>query len=286
MKTRFAVRAALLIVVGAAVLHGRADPPQERPKGGKEGPDAVAPEREELPGTLDGMIAVAIRSNPDVLRAEAKLIQAQTALNQARLRTTEEVISTAHERDRVERMLSVAEAAHNGARRRVEMGVASTEELVQVEAGIIDAKAKLEQTRARLRYLLGLGGEKSLRSLGNSGWDPARGGERKRADFSPKQKAMLEKKVRMEGSTIKVKEFLEKATGETVVAGSPLDALELLVPKTKEAEVPLRTALELLADAGGIVFVFRDYGILLTSHEVARRTIAPTIPEDSPLDPN
>ena len=206
MNTRFAACAALLIVMGAAALHGRADPPQEPPKAGKEAPDAVAPAREELPGTLDAMIAAAIRSNPDVLRAEAKVLQAQTALNQARLRTTEEVISTAHERDRVERTLSVAEAAYVGARRRVEMGVAGTEELVQAEAGIIDSKAKIEQTRARLRYLLGLGGEKSLRLLGSSVGNAARGGERKRPDFTPRQKEMLEKKVRIEGPTIKVKE--------------------------------------------------------------------------------
>jgi hypothetical protein len=275
---------AALVGLCAFVL-GQAPAPEEPAAKGQKKAAQSAPPREELPRGLDAMVAEALRSNPDVLLAEAKVVEAQTALNQTRLRVTEEVIATTHERERIERMLSIAANTLDGMRRRFETGTAGNEETNQAEIPVIEAKAKLQQNVARLRYLLGLGGEKTLRDPGSAPGD-TRPAARKRPELSPKHREMLEKTVRIEGPTIKVKEIVEKTTGEMVIAPSPLDQLEVLAPRGREVEVPLRVLLEMLSDAQnrGLVFLFRDYGILITNEEVARKTKAPAIPEETPLD--
>ena len=48
----------------------------------------------KLPKTLSGMIGLALRSNPDVLLAEAWLREAEAELNRARLKVTQEVVTT------------------------------------------------------------------------------------------------------------------------------------------------------------------------------------------------
>jgi len=285
MNSAFTYTPVVLVALCAFVL-GQAPAPEEAPAKGQKKAVESAPPREEMPRSLDDMIAVALRSNPDVLRAEAKVVQARMALNQTRLRITEEIVSTNHERQRLEGMLRFAENSLSSMQRAKDVNTVSILEVLQAETALIDAKAKLEQNQARLRFLLGLGGDKSLRATsGPAALEPARGAGRERPDFSPRQKEMLERKVRIEGPTIKVKELLEKTTGEMVVAPSPYDALEVLAPKAKEAEVPLRVLLNLLADAQNrqIAFLFRDYGILITSEEVAKRTLAPAIPEETPL---
>ena len=276
----------LALVALCAFVLGQAPAPEEPAAKGNKKAAQGAPPREELPRSLDDMIGTALRSNPDVLRAEAKLIQAQMALNQTRLRITEDVVSTYHEREKIEGALVFAERSLDAMRRAKEVATVSDLEVIRAEASMVEARAKLQQNQARLRHLLGLGGEKAPRAAGSAAGGPMRGTTRERPGLSPKQKAMLETKVRIEGPTIKVKELLEKTTGEMVVAPSPLDQLEVLAPKAKEAEVPLRVLLGMLADAQnrGIVFLFRDYGILITHEEVARKTLAPAIPEETPLD--
>lgn len=245
-------------------------------------------ESSKLPGVprgLDEMLAIALRSNPEILQADARVRQAQARLNQVRLRAIEEVITAFHDRERHKALLDGHEQALDIAYKRVQTGQASTDTVTTSQIALIEARARLEQNEAHARYLLGLGGDGRLASTSQPASEARP--ERRRPPFSERVRKLLEMKVsiQMENkSTAEIAMRLNELTGENVrVAGIPEHVVH--AEKLNLADVPLRQALEMLSEASSfpLCFVFRDYGILITSRERAMTINAPAIPEETPL---
>jgi len=228
-----------------------------KPKGLPEVPAAA----------LEEMLTIALRSNPEILQAEAALRKAQADLNQARLKATQEVIGAFIERQRAP--LDGPNAA-------------------------LDAKARVAQTEAQLRYLLGLGG--TVTSEGTVA-QPVRPTPEplRRPELSAEMKEVLAKEVTLafegepsdpntRGATLgdiieRLKDF-DSGLSAVIDNSVPFIKTATSVNLTQK---PLRALLLLLADRYKLCFVFRDYGLFVTTPERAVRMYAPTIPEDTPL---
>src|SRR4051812_14153862 len=78
MRTRTNSLAVLVGLIAVGLAAGQSNPPPKQ---------AVKPD----PNSLEGMIAMALKNNPDILLAESKVTEATAALNQARSKVIQAV---------------------------------------------------------------------------------------------------------------------------------------------------------------------------------------------------
>jgi hypothetical protein len=151
--------AALLAVASSAFGQGGpsggkpgGDKADQKPPGDKSGKDKEAPKTK-----LEEMIQQALRNNPDIRVAEAKVAEADAELNRTRLVVMQKVVLyNANLTDakakvelaerRYERLVAVGKSAP---------GAVSTEDLQAAEAELQTAKANLAKIEAELPLLLG-----------------------------------------------------------------------------------------------------------------------------------
>jgi hypothetical protein len=164
--------AALLVGFGSA---GRGQPPAE-------GKDANKPAAEKKPSQLEESIAQALRDNPDVRVAEAKVREAEAELNRTRLQVIQKVVGHQHTIETLENAIQAAEANYQAAEAKLKsvdadlkrmanlgnVGVAKADldlaqanreqaraNLEAAKAALQSAKADLAKAQAELPYLLG-----------------------------------------------------------------------------------------------------------------------------------
>ncbi|MBI4602150.1 MAG: hypothetical protein HY721_09340 [Planctomycetes bacterium] len=284
MKTLFPVLSPSLLAV--ALLPGLA------------GQTAPLP---SIPGALEEQIAAAMRSNPDILVAEAKLRQAQAELNAVRLKVTQDVLKAHQEQRKQAELIGVIEQEVAETTQRVQSGQATNAELSRARFAAVEAKAAFQQNEAVLRYLLGLGGTLKATAFADVSRDagialagPGLPGGATPPPPAPKRpevpeafRAALEKAVDLyAGEGLPLPDALLTLQGDPQPIFSfdgRMDAKELIV-RLNVSGVPLRAVLLALADQlEGICFVFRDYGIFVTTQERAGTLRSATIPEDVPL---
>jgi hypothetical protein len=171
-------KVSLLAVPGLLLLAGLIlgeQPPQK--------PEAKESAPREKPSQLEELLARALKENPDVRVAEAKLREAEAELNRARLQVTQKVVVAHHNTElatqavfvaeasyvQAQAQLRVAEAVHTRAVKIAEAnGLPKAElEAAQVKrdqalanleatkANLQSAKAELAKAQAELPYLLG-----------------------------------------------------------------------------------------------------------------------------------
>lgn len=243
---------------------------------------ATAQTPAKTPSSLEEQLAAAMRANPEVLLAEAKVRQAQAELNHVRLRVTREVIAAHHEQELLEQHVRTAAMRLEAAQRRASSGMASTDEELEVLLARSEAQARLAEGEATLKYLLGTGGTMT----------PADDGEKEdarpieRPPIPEKYRQVLDKRVSfmLEGSIA----WPDAATRLQTAIGDELMKFFLVNDLINTAsrwnleckDVPLRSALEMICDHNPIaVFVFKDYGVLITKRGLAAGTAGATIPE-------
>ena len=265
--------------------------PQEAPKNAAPAAPAAVP---AVPRDLGEMLSTALRSNPEVLQAEARLQLAQANCNQARLKAMEEVIATFHEREKQEALI----ASHEEALERIErlMKVQQVDASAANESRrlLTEARAALETANARLRYALGLGGLSSEGiAVGLAGAQQIVAGQ-KRRELTPVEQELLKKEVPEGLAAKEIPEWfpaLSDGRMRVVADDSAIQKLRTLDANQdlhfremmKASKQTLRSLLEAHADFAGICFVFRDYGVLITTPEKASSMLSPVIPEDTPL---
>src|SRR2546426_1472001 len=154
MKDRkFVVFAGLFVLFSAMMysLRGQdaAAPAKQEPK---------APALPEIPKTLEEMLAVALRSNPEILKAEAKVRKAEADLNQVRLKVTQEVIASYHELVKEKGTLDALVAQEDRIKKLMAVGQAPSDATSEILVSRLNANARAAQGEAQLRYKLGLGG--------------------------------------------------------------------------------------------------------------------------------
>jgi hypothetical protein len=284
MRTRVVNTAALaLVLAGTALAPGQAPAPAaEKPKG--------APAKSKLEETL----AQALKDNPDIRVAAAKLAEAEAELNRVRLQVAQKVLAHHHALDQAQAELRDAEQML--ARRQRLGGAVSAEELAAARTAVVLAKAKLAAVEAEAPYLVGK--------------QPQLVGESKRADTAEAVAAYREALGLLYSSLAESRhlawsgkftdadvrgpmgEKIRKALDRPVTLRStdapPDDVVRMLRQSSPDLpihfvkrvgdppakvtvelrEVPLGAALEWLEDSlPGYRAVVREYGILITAQD-------------------
>jgi hypothetical protein len=243
-----------------------------------------APKLADVPRNLAEMLTVALRSNPEILQAEAKVRRAEADLNQVRLKVTEAVVTAFHEREKQEAAIRATEQTFANARKMARTGTVSQTETIAAERAYVEERAKHVQNEARARYLLGLGVRMGGESAAGSEPPLPERPRRARPPIPEKYRQALEKKLSRP---------MELVSAETLAAFLQEELQTQVINVlgnhgcggfgVKLENETLRVALTAAHDVCGFVFVFRDYGILLTNGQGAATTNAPTFPEDIPL---
>jgi len=252
-----------------------------------------------VPGSLDDMLAMALTSNPEILEAETKVRQAQARWNQTRLRVVQAVIAAFHETMLAENLIRAGEERLEQAKAMAQTGQASQSAVTEATAAYMEARGRLEQARANIRYLLGLGGsvrapEPEARAdvgarVGAPQAPPGPSGPagRERPAVPGKIQAMLEKEVAVSLQDAPLRQTLDELRA---LSGGEFDFLldteldpDAFKITLNLSKARLRSVFAALVDLYPIRFVVRDYGILVTHPDRAGSMFAPTIPEDLPL---
>jgi len=250
----------------------------------------TVPALEPLPANLEEMLAIALRSNPEILKADARLRKAQADLNAARLKAVEEVTSAFQERRKETELAGNSEREAERYRKMFESGQATYEEAAKSMVGLAAARVRIAQIEGRLRYLLGAGGLAVARGIEMPERSPR--ADRRRPEMPEKMRELLDRKVTvtlkgeggggLEGSLAILRSFL----GDIPIVVD-ISAAERIRDTASGAlefkEAPMKNVLAGVADLFDAAFVFRDYGILVTRRQKAESMNAPTIPWDIPL---
>lgn len=245
-----------------------------------------------VPKTLDEMLDLALRANPDILVAEAKLRQAQAELNQAHLKVAKEVLSAYSQRKMQELTVKTLSEDLENVRKRISVGTASTDEERKAALAEAEAQAVLSAGEGTLRYLLGLGGKLELpEGKPEAKPEKAEPQRLRRPPIPERFREVLEKPVHLQFENLSLDKIIAQVQAE---AGSDLsfilnprsDWLALSATMNFAKELPLRTALLAIHDQfGDFCFVFRDYGILVSTENDARQISGAVIPSDVPFEP-
>lgn len=140
--------ALLALLLGGTVL-GQSPP----------GPgDGKKPAEEKKPSQLEELIAQALRDNPDVRVAEAKVREAEAELNRARLLAIQKVVAHQHTIDTLMAGVKTAEANYEAARAALQAAEADLQRAAELfkkgaatQEEVNLARAKVEQARAAVR---------------------------------------------------------------------------------------------------------------------------------------
>jgi len=148
--------AALAALLLGAALASCQQPGPSPPKTEKT-PDVKVPDVKDQPdkSKLEEMIEKALKDNPDLRLAQAKLAEAEAELNRARLLVAQNVAVQYHA---VEAQKAAVQSAISELKRMKQLGATGAVQTTIVdiaEQKLIDAKAKLASLEAELPYLLG-----------------------------------------------------------------------------------------------------------------------------------
>jgi hypothetical protein len=276
-----------LVLTGASIGLGQSQPgqPPGGPPGG--GPPGGKPQPGMPPAKskLEEMLAEALKNNPDIRVAVAKLAEADAELNRTRLLVTQKVIDLHHallsqkavveyEQKRFERMKGLA------AQKSI-----SSEILDEAQQKLTIAKAKLAELEAQMPAVLGkVANTRVTLRLVDLGrvrlhFDNDKDGKRDllvvqsqtRAEgpMADKIRQALEKPITLKVSEVFIPEILSQLQKQT---GVTFKRFENSHPEPKLnlefAELSLRAALQYIEDSEpGYHFVVREYGILFAPAE-------------------
>lgn len=275
-----------LLLAGAALARGQT--------GTASGP-AKGPAQEKAPpakSKLEEMLAQALKDNPDLRVAAAKLGEAEAELNRVRLQVMQKVVTLYHSMEMARTDVQTAERTLERVRRS---GAAVPQvEVEAAEAALAAAKAKLAAVGAEVPYLtgkqphaaagdtatqLGLLYLHGLRAAGATNLDELARKTGAEAAPRPVQGPLAER----------LRQALDRPVSLRVTEGSVEDVLRLLrekepalnikyVPRAGAGpkltfelkDLPLGAALEYLLDSlPDYALVIREYGLLLTVEDRA-----------------
>ena len=234
--------------------------------------------------SIDALIEKGLAGNPEIRQAQAKLEEAKAALNDARLRVTLQIVEAANALRVAVAEQEAAELAVHTASQRADAGVTSQSERAQAIRALAHAESDRNVAKARLAYLTGEGGEPAAGTV-----DPVAAPGMARSRWSDDSRRMAGQKL----GSLHVDEKqapLVEALRRVLFGAQP--RLNIVVdqdykggqqPIDLELEGELTVAAVLAAVADRIpdvAFVFRDYGIYVTTRNKARNMRVPFIADD------
>jgi hypothetical protein len=236
--------------------------------------------------TLEEMLGQALRNNPDIRVAEARVSEAEAKLHRTRLLVMQKVLAAYHAIESQRAEVEYRQKQFDRMRELHARGTIDANVLEEAQKQLTLAKAKLAAAEADLPYLLGklpAGAETSaaerspqyknlfapqLVDLPNL---PARVRVEVAGPMADKIREALDKRVTLVGTYKDLPEILEKLQEQTGVyfrLDFRLVGLKIHPITADLKGVPLGVALEWLEDGlPGWRFVVRDYGILIAAQE-------------------
>jgi hypothetical protein len=251
---------------------------------GQQPPRPVEPElpgqpKSEQPaaGRLEDLLAKALKDNPDIRVAEAKVREAEAELNRTRLQVMQKVVSLYHALESHKVVLAAAEAdlrtagdpvAGNQARHR-----------------LLQAKAKLAEIEAEMPYLTGQQPRGLAESRAQSAvrsWDVEQTALvqelvrliGQQAGPAPEVHGTMAEKIRKaldapaalnfdDAALPDVLEYVKELSGVPLVNLMPDASMKQVKVNLRLERVSLGAALQALEDVSPARFAVRDYGILV-----------------------
>lgn len=304
MRT-WTIRLAALVAVAGVGLATAQPPAKSDPKPAPAKPD---------PNSLEAAVAAALKNNPDIKHAEAKVNEANAGLNKARLQVMQSVVTAHSTLEAGKQTLRLTEMQLQHINELSQKAGISKFEVQKAEADMRRAKAEVAAAEAQLALLLGnTPGQRDGRvtwlneltraagrdiasvafspdgsqlwTLQSDGavrlWDPKTGQALSTPATPPAAGSMdarirdaLTKTVKIEITDAKkscvqtINDLKQKAAAdvpfriviEPVIRETSIDLMA--------GELPLSSWLSVIEDSiPGLVFVVREYGILVTSKD-------------------
>jgi hypothetical protein len=264
-------------------------------------PEKDAPKAKPGEAALADLLAEALKNNPDLRVAEAKLLEAEAELRRTRLQVTQKIVATHSGLAAQKKQLAEYETIVRRLERLFQAGTVPESELLLARQRVMLAKAKLAELEAQLPFVLGRqpgksDQTKSMRArllYSRELADAARLWNQTRIEVDPGSRQWFA--VRSKGPRRTAAEKLRKALDTPVVLKFPAntrlgDALEYLESKVPgvsfrivnngdtniedipfqlrlKEPVPLGAAIQAIEDTLPFRFVVRDYGILVTEKD-------------------
>ncbi len=242
--------------------------------------------------TLDQKLKLALANNPEIQVAEAKVAQAQAEYRIVRLKVTQQVLELHNDLDSQRRLVGSTATELEQTRRMFQAGFQTDVAVSKVEQSLIQAQNRLAQIEAQRRYVLGTDAVDNPRADSSS--NPRR---RRRPEIPAEfvEHLAIPVEVRFAGSTLVdvIDAFADRVDGSGLQTAmkfvidessfsDEFGSLEELTVTLDKGEVTLRSALSMIADSTPVRFVFRDYGILVTTESRVIMMNGATIPSDIP----
>ena len=256
---------------------------QAAPTRGKSEEPAAVEKAPPAKSKLEEMLAKALKGNPDIRVAAAKLGEAEAELNRVRLQVMQKVVTLYHTTEMARTDVATAERAL--ARMRALGKAVSHEELDAAEAALAAAKAKLAAVEAEVPYVTGQGpraDELRLERLTLA--DLQRYSMSLRLQDLPAGGSKPAPRPVQGPIADRLRQALDAPVSLRVTEGGVADVLDLLRKKEPALNIkfvpspsapqklslelkdlPLGAALEYLEDSlPGYRIVVREYGLLIT----------------------
>ncbi|HZU38659.1 MAG TPA: TolC family protein [Gemmataceae bacterium] len=146
------------LALGGLLLVGGVAWAQQQPKAQSTAPEKKAPPAETKKGEippLDQMLAKALRNNPDIRVAEAKVREAEANLNQTRLQVAQKAVQLHHDLESARALVAATAESAAQLQQQSKMGTVPLSVASKAQADLIAAKAKLASLEAEVPYLMG-----------------------------------------------------------------------------------------------------------------------------------
>jgi hypothetical protein len=134
---------------------GRSQTPEIQKKLEKKLKQAREAEKKKAEARLGQRLAEALKKNPDLLVAEAKVRTAEAQRDQLRLKLVQEVTVAHAELERARAAVPAAQAHLDATLAQVARGAAGQKDVADAGAALQQAKANLAAAEAKLAYLVG-----------------------------------------------------------------------------------------------------------------------------------
>jgi hypothetical protein len=285
MRMRIEATALAVILTYAGLSFAENDPPKDD-KPAKAPGDKPAKTLEQM--SLEELLALAMKYNPDLRVAEAKVREAEEELNQVRLQVSQKLVTLRSKIEAARKTVDEAQARLKRAQELASKNLLSQEELGGAELLVARYRAELAELEGQLPYLVGKPAKEMGKDGANAGdtraavdagleWLATRqyGARDLHYPVGPeadKLRKALDKVVPLpfddpNKPAAHLTEIIDNLTARSgvcfLVGSSPKDPPKPLPSTLKE--VPLGAALQALEDTlPGLRFTVRDYGILVT----------------------
>lgn len=235
---------------------------------------------------LEEMLAEALKNNPDIRVAAAKVAKADAELNRTRLQVTQKIVELYYAIDAQKKTIALQEEKSAALGRQYNSGQLPFVEILGARQALTLAKAKLAELESQMPALLGKvtrGSEGDIPRItigSDAGFKNKEGRleilpplQRATGPMADKIRKALETPITVNYKDVKFSEILKdlekKASGlsfhvRELATGGQFGADEAKVTLHFDMPLPIAAILQATEDATGAHFIVRDYGILVT----------------------